>query len=490
MKHRYLLLVAVMLLWASPALAKLTFGVVEGGAVAEPQLRALGDYLQQGLREPVETRSFKDEKTLHGWLQQFRMVDLAILGRDYVGRQPAGEFFVLAELQGADGAPALVVMRQGTGAAQRAAIQKLLLGLAGDARLATFGASRIGPPGAQAAAAAPAPARPGAAASRPAPPSPAPGAAATSLRVGVLGAAAKPAAPPAVPVSAPAPAPTPAPEPVIARRPEPPLPVVAPSSVAPAAPAAVAQAPAALAAPTPAQAPVPAQAPAPAPPAPVVPAPQPPVAVAPAPAPVIAQAPAPAPVVAPAPTPAPAPAPQVARLEPPKPVAPPVAKPAPAPAAKPQPKPAPARPAGLPGARIVYIAPFNTVMVPGAFSEAAFDHFVDTLTSSGEQQGLEFIILKGGVERVDQAWLAANSYLTGEIFGYVEDKGASSTDIRTRSRVKLFPHGSDEPAIDFESPAKVFFDHDYSTLEKERRKLAEQMADDLATRVLASLTGG
>lgn len=485
MKYRYLLLVAVMLLWASPALAKVTFGVPEGGTVSEAGARALGDYLQQRLREPVETRSFKDEKTLHTWLQQFRMVDLAILSRDYVRRQPPGEFFPLVELQSASGAPGLVVMRQGTGSAERGKIEQLLLGMADDASgrqvLQSLGASRMtalsgqvgGARGAVAAQSRPAPPRPpapavgqSAAASRPLMPPPVPSvpSAASPLRVGVLGASSAAPASSATALPAAVPLPIPGPAPTVARRPEPPLPIETPVAAAP-APAL------------------------PTAPAPVVAVPSPPV-TAPTSLPEVVAAP-PAPVVAA--QPAPQPLPQVARLEPPKPAAP-IAPPAPAPREAlvpepPKPRPAPVQPVITPGARQVYIAPFATVMVPGAFSEAAFDHFVDTLMNKGEKQGLEFIILKGGVDRVDKGWLVGNSYLTGEIFGYVEDKGASSTDIRTRSRIKLFPHGSAEPAIELESPAKVFFDHDYSTLEKERKKLAEQMASELASQVLASLAG-
>ncbi|OHB34025.1 MAG: hypothetical protein A2X84_12150 [Desulfuromonadaceae bacterium GWC2_58_13] len=137
----------------------------------------------------------------------------------------------------------------------------------------------------------------------------------------------------------------------------------------------------------------------------------------------------------------------------------------------------------------VYLAPFITVMVPGALAEKIFDTFVDQLNADGMNQQYEFVILKGGLDSVDPAWLADRNYVTGEIFGYVEESGCCSTDIRTKSRIVLYRKGSAIPALKYEYPVKIFFDHDYSTIEKERQNIAGNIAGELATKVRSALSG-
>jgi hypothetical protein len=41
----------------------------------------------------------------------------------------------------------------------------------------------------------------------------------------------------------------------------------------------------------------------------------------------------------------------------------------------------------------------------------------------------------------------------------------------------------------YEYPVKIFFDHDYSSLEKERRNIADNIAGELAAKVHAALGG-
>ena len=142
------------------------------------------------------------------------------------------------------------------------------------------------------------------------------------------------------------------------------------------------------------------------------------------------------------------------------------------------------------GLQIVYLVPFTTVMVPMPVAEAVFDQFVETLNESGPAAGYEFVILKGDLERVDPAWLRKATYVTGEIFGYVEESGCCSTDIRTKSRLALYRPGSSEPKLSHEYPAKAFFDHDYSNLAAERKKLAERISLDLSGRLIQALGGG
>jgi hypothetical protein len=138
----------------------------------------------------------------------------------------------------------------------------------------------------------------------------------------------------------------------------------------------------------------------------------------------------------------------------------------------------------------IYLVPFTTIMVPLPVAEAIFDRFVETLNQAGSAAGYEFVIFKDDLDRVDPAWLRKTTYVTGEIFGYVEESGCCSTDIRSKSRLALYRPGSSEPKLRHEYPAQTFFDHDYSTLGAERQKLAERISRNLSDQLLKALGGG
>lgn len=213
----------------------------------------------------------------------------------------------------------------------------------------------------------------------------------------------------------------------------------------------------------------------------------PPGAVAPA-----AVAPVPVPVPPPVPErPAPVPSAPVVKAPPPMPEPPPPPPPAPKPEPAVTKKAAePSLRLGLPGERDeIYLVPFTTVMVPDAVVETIFDRFVEAMNADGLAEQYNFVILKGGLDSVDGDWRRDHDYVTGEVFGYVEESGCCSTDIRTKSRVAFHRAGRETPTLRHEYPVKTFFDHDYSTIDKERRKLAELIADELAGKVRAALGG-
>lgn len=147
--------------------------------------------------------------------------------------------------------------------------------------------------------------------------------------------------------------------------------------------------------------------------------------------------------------------------------------------------PEPAAPAE---SRTVYVEPFDTTMVPPEVEEGVFDLLVDLLNEKGASAGLNFIILNPGTAKVDAAWLRNQHYITGEILGYVEDSGCCSTSLRLKGRARLHQPGEDRPIVQLEVPREVFFEHDYSTVEAERRKLIDGIASILADRLITSLT--
>lgn len=142
-----------------------------------------------------------------------------------------------------------------------------------------------------------------------------------------------------------------------------------------------------------------------------------------------------------------------------------------------------------PADRLLYVVPFLTIMVPAEVEAGVFDHFVDALNEQGAASGYEFVILKEDIETIDPEQLAGRTYLTGEIYGYVEESGCCSTSMRLKSRARLFQPGQTAPTLELSYPKEVFFEHDYSTLVVERRKLMDDISTALADSVLAALNG-
>jgi hypothetical protein len=134
----------------------------------------------------------------------------------------------------------------------------------------------------------------------------------------------------------------------------------------------------------------------------------------------------------------------------------------------------------------LYVATFTTVMVPKAVTEAVFDRFIENMLEQwGEDRPL--VLLKEGTTAVDAQWLAARSHVTGELVGYVEESGCCSTVLRIRSRLRLHRPGAEGPLLVADYPRERYFNHDYSTVEEERRRLLADVADTLAHRLRTAL---
>ena len=136
---------------------------------------------------------------------------------------------------------------------------------------------------------------------------------------------------------------------------------------------------------------------------------------------------------------------------------------------------------------LIYIIPFVNVMVPKPVSERLFDQFVDELIRGETALNLQFVILKGGLDRVSQDWLDQRRYVTGEVYAYVEDSGCCSTDMRAKARISYWRPNQGSPSFAFEYPVSNYFDHDLSNLAEERINLAEQIASELSSQLLQAL---
>ena len=137
--------------------------------------------------------------------------------------------------------------------------------------------------------------------------------------------------------------------------------------------------------------------------------------------------------------------------------------------------------------KTIFIVPFLNVMVPDTYSTTLFDSFVDQLISFGDQHDIKIRILKQDIGAVDKEWLGQQFFITGETFGYLEDSGCCSTEIEVKARIYSYRPGSVEPDQEIVVPDDTFFDHDVTTLEKERVLLARRMAQELAMKFLSSL---
>lgn len=136
----------------------------------------------------------------------------------------------------------------------------------------------------------------------------------------------------------------------------------------------------------------------------------------------------------------------------------------------------------------VYILPFTSSLVPSEVRETVFNEFVDLLNENLKRTGVQqFEIMKDGLDEVDKKWLDKQVYLSGELWSYIENAGCCQTELRIRSRVGLTEPGKQAPTFEVLLPLDSFFDHDQSTLEKEKIKLAKRLAHELAERVIIPL---
>jgi hypothetical protein len=137
----------------------------------------------------------------------------------------------------------------------------------------------------------------------------------------------------------------------------------------------------------------------------------------------------------------------------------------------------------------IFVVPFTTIMVPGEVSEGLFDLFIDNLNDLHAGGDLDFVILKQGLEAVDDEWLRTHDYIIGEVFAYVEDVGSSTASIRAKSRISLFQEGKTDPTLQLDYPVDLFYEKDYSTQKEARRKLAEKISGSMAQKLSEALAG-
>lgn len=137
----------------------------------------------------------------------------------------------------------------------------------------------------------------------------------------------------------------------------------------------------------------------------------------------------------------------------------------------------------------LYIVPFDATLVPPDFGEPIFNDFVDILNARRKQTKVGyFVILKEEMKDVEPAWLIKQTYISGDIWGYVEDSGCCSTDMRAKSRIYLYEPGKNVPTFEVFVPVEYYFDHSRGDIAFARARLGKKLAMDLAEAVLKKLT--
>lgn len=140
--------------------------------------------------------------------------------------------------------------------------------------------------------------------------------------------------------------------------------------------------------------------------------------------------------------------------------------------------------------QIVPVLPFASTLVPDAFAEAVFNDFVDGMNDTRAVSGFSwFAIIKDDPKEVEKILSPLHIYLSGEIWSYIENAGCCSTELRIKSRLRIFRVLSHELLWEVEIPMDGFFEHDNATLAVERDKLGKRLTAAMVQEAGKALQG-
>jgi hypothetical protein len=140
--------------------------------------------------------------------------------------------------------------------------------------------------------------------------------------------------------------------------------------------------------------------------------------------------------------------------------------------------------------KMVPILPFSNTLVPESFSTAVFNDFVDNMNDSRGTTGFSlFAIIKDDLKSTEKVLSPTHIYISGEIWSYIENAGCCSTELRVKSRLRIYRVNSRELLWEAEIPMESFFDHDSSTLAQEREKLGKRLAASMSQMTIKALQG-
>jgi hypothetical protein len=139
---------------------------------------------------------------------------------------------------------------------------------------------------------------------------------------------------------------------------------------------------------------------------------------------------------------------------------------------------------------MVPILPFSNTLVPETFSEGVFNDYVDDMNDSRGKTGFSmFAIIKDNLKNTEKILSPAHIYISGEIWSYIEDTGCCSTELRVKSRLRIYRVKSRELLWEAEIPVVSFFEHDSSTIAVEREKLSKRLSSSMSQATVNALQG-
>lgn len=137
----------------------------------------------------------------------------------------------------------------------------------------------------------------------------------------------------------------------------------------------------------------------------------------------------------------------------------------------------------------LYVVPFDATLVPPDFGEPVFNAFVDRLNSQRAKTRVgRFMILKEELKEVEPAWLTRQSYISGDLWGFVETSGCCSTEMKVKSRIYLYEPGKNEPSLEVLVPVEEFYEHDRLSKSAARARMGGRLARELADAIIKKLT--
>lgn len=135
----------------------------------------------------------------------------------------------------------------------------------------------------------------------------------------------------------------------------------------------------------------------------------------------------------------------------------------------------------------ILVMPVVSIMCPADVSEAFFDRLITRLNRLGSAHGLSFVILKQDPASLPPETLNERTYVTGEIFGCLEDSGCCSGEVMMTMLLELFQPGQAEPSLRMRYPAERFYDLAAATPQQARTALAGETATQVAADLIEVL---
>lgn len=137
----------------------------------------------------------------------------------------------------------------------------------------------------------------------------------------------------------------------------------------------------------------------------------------------------------------------------------------------------------------LYIVPFNTTLIPPDVGEPVFNEFVDILNSLRQKTNIaNFVIMKEDLKEIEPAWLVKQSYMSGDVWGFVESSGCCSTEMKLKSRIYLYEAGKTIPSLEISVPVEDFFEHDRMSKTNAKMRLSKKLAQELANAILSRIS--